>query len=288
MKHIMELLGKTRVVVEDGKVVEVGEPALDWCPLFDKVRGIKQITAEEVRKNTEFRIRDFGLFTDHRQLDGFDDFVSFGASEVMYSGLEHGLLDMTVTACDGAGTVLTANPSLVQGIGARISGLVYTEPIPETIAAIRQRNGFVLDENTAVIDPVSGVKAAYVIGFKKIAVTVADLKTAEEIRAWQESLKKEKGDVPQIIIIGVHTTGFRECEAGKFAEVTDICTLCASESLRTIRPLAQVGTAVPLVAFSQAGKELLLERAKYVKSPVLVSTPPLPELPEQKQPRRLS
>lgn len=26
MPHIMELMGKTRVVVKDGKVIEVGEP----------------------------------------------------------------------------------------------------------------------------------------------------------------------------------------------------------------------------------------------------------------------
>ena len=56
MPHIIELLGKTRVVVEDGKVIEVGEPEIDWCPLFAKIRGIQKITPEEVRKNMEFRI----------------------------------------------------------------------------------------------------------------------------------------------------------------------------------------------------------------------------------------
>ena len=68
MPHIMELLGKARVVVKDGKVVEVGLPEVEWCPLFDKLRGIRKITPEEVRKNIEFRISDFGLFTDKRQL----------------------------------------------------------------------------------------------------------------------------------------------------------------------------------------------------------------------------
>lgn len=280
----MELVGKTRVVVEDGKVVEVGEPALDWCPIFDKARGIKKITAEEVRKNTEFRIADFGLFTENRRLDGFDDFVGFGASEVMYSGLEHGLLDMTVTACDGAGTVLTANPSLVQGIGARMSGLVYTEPVSKTIEAIRERDGIVPDPEKATIDPARGVRIAYEAGSRKIAVTAASVDTAREIR----TLEKELNDPAlTVIIIGVHTTGLKECEAVEFAQLVDICTLCASKPLRNITPVAQVGTAVPLTAFTQAGKELLLERAKYVKSPVLVNTMPLPQLPEKKQPRDL-
>ena len=30
MPHIMELLGKTRVVIKDGKVVEVEKPEVEW------------------------------------------------------------------------------------------------------------------------------------------------------------------------------------------------------------------------------------------------------------------
>ena len=67
MPHIMELVGKTRVVIKDGKVIEVGQPEVEWCPIFAKVRGIQRITPEEVKKNMEFRIRDFGMFTDKRQ-----------------------------------------------------------------------------------------------------------------------------------------------------------------------------------------------------------------------------
>ena len=51
MPHIMEMVGKTRVVVKDGKVVEVGEPEVEWCPLFAKLRGVQNITPEEVKKN---------------------------------------------------------------------------------------------------------------------------------------------------------------------------------------------------------------------------------------------
>ncbi|MDQ1253581.1 MAG: hypothetical protein QG646_2753, partial [Euryarchaeota archaeon] len=111
MPHIMELLGKTRVVVKDGKVIEVGEPEVEWCPLFAKIRGIQRITPEEVKKNMEFRISDFGMFTDKRRLE-LEDFVGFGASEVMMTGLSRGLLDTTVTACEGAGTVISNNPIL--------------------------------------------------------------------------------------------------------------------------------------------------------------------------------
>ena len=62
----MELLGRTRVVVKDGRVVETGEPLLRWCPLFDKVRGIKEITSEAAAANMEFRMTEYGMFAPAR------------------------------------------------------------------------------------------------------------------------------------------------------------------------------------------------------------------------------
>lgn len=281
MVHVMEILGMTRVVVKDGKVIEVGEPQIEWCPLFEKARGIKQINSEEVRKNMEFRIRDFGLFTPQRKLE-MDVFVGFGASEVMMTGLNRGMLDSTVTVCDGAGTVITANPKLVQGMGARISGLVETEPIPEIIAGIEQRNGKVLDLLNATIDPVAGVEMAAKMGHKKIAVSVIDAQTASKIR----DLESAQG--LDIFIIAAHTTGLTKENAAELIKSIDIVTGCASKNLREIiKPIAQVGTAVPLFAVTQKGKELLLERAKEVESPILINTMPLPVLPEKKQPREL-
>jgi len=281
MAHVMEILGMTRVVVEDGKVKEVGEPQLEWCPLFEKARGIKQITSEEVRKNMEFRIRDFGLFTPHRKLE-MDVFVGFGASEVMMTGLNRGMLDVTVTVCDGAGTVITANPKLVQGMGARISGLVETDPIPEIIKGIELRDGTVLDPLNATIDPVAGVEKAAQMGYKKIAVSVVDALTASKLR------ELEKVQDLDLCIIAAHTTGLTKENATELIKNIDIVTACASKNLRdVIKPIAQVGTAVPLFAVTQKGKELLLERAKEVDSPILVNTMPLPVLPEKKQPREL-
>ena len=40
-EHVIEALGKTRVIIRNGIVVEVGEPKIDYCPIFDKYRGIK-------------------------------------------------------------------------------------------------------------------------------------------------------------------------------------------------------------------------------------------------------
>jgi putative methanogenesis marker protein 8 len=281
MPHIMELLGKTRVVVKDGKVIEVGEPEVEWCPLFAKIRGIKKITPEEVKKNMEFRISDFGMFTDKRRLE-LEDFVGFGASEVMMTGLSRGLLDTTVTACEGAGTVISNNPTLVQGMGGRMSGLVETEPIDAIINGIQERGGIVLDPSTAKMDPIAGVKKAAELGYKKIAVTAAFAETAKELRKLEAELGLD------LIVIGVHVTGLNREEAESLVENSDIVTSCASKPIRDIvKPLAQVGTAVPLFALTQKGKELVIERAKDIQSPILINTMALPVLPDHKQPKEL-
>lgn len=275
----MEILGMSKVVVKDGKVVEVTEPILNWCPLFDKARGIKHINTEEVKKNVEFRINDFGLFTSKRKLD-MDTFVGFGASEVMMSGLNKGVLETTVTVCDGAGTVITSNPKLVQGMGARISGLIETEPIIEVINGIEQRKGTVLDPTNAVIDPIRGVKLAAEMGYKKIAVTVVDTKTAKSLRKIETDYKLD------LFIIAAHTTSLNEEDAMDLMSLVDIITSCASKHIRkNVNALIQVGTSIPLFGLTQKGKSLLLERAKEINSPILVNTMPLPILPDHKQPK---
>lgn len=85
-RHVMEALGKTRVVVENGKVIETGEPQTEYCPIFDKVRGIKKFTSKTAKENIEFRMKDFGLFTGDRAIE-MEIFVGFGASETFMTGL---------------------------------------------------------------------------------------------------------------------------------------------------------------------------------------------------------
>ena len=53
-EHVIEGLGKARIVVRDGKVVEVGEPLLSYCPIFDKHRGIKKFDKDSITKNIEY------------------------------------------------------------------------------------------------------------------------------------------------------------------------------------------------------------------------------------------
>jgi putative methanogenesis marker protein 8 len=279
----MEALGRTRVVVENGKVVEVGQPMTEYCPIFDKVRGIKKLTPQAVKENIEFRMRDFGMLTPERELE-MEVFVGFGASETFMTGLRRGLLDTCVTACDGAGTVITSNPKLAQGMGSRISGLVETSPIPELIKRIEASGGIVLDPETGLIDQALGVRKAIELGYKRIGVTVVNLGSLREIR------KIEKEHSVEVIAFGVHLTGMPREEAREFIELVDMTTGCTSKFIRegvADKLIAQFGTAIPIFAITQRGKELLLERAKEVTDPILINTAKLPFQPEEKQPRPL-
>ncbi len=175
-RHVIEALGKTRVVIEDGKVVEVGVPEIEYCPLFAKHRGIVKITPEIVRENIEFRIKDFGMCTPNRQLK-MRDFLSFGVSELLGMAVSTGLLDATVLACEGVGTVVVSEAEMIQGIGGRISGIIETSPIIEIIQRLGPER--VLDTGSAKIDQVEGTKLAFDLGFRRVGVTIASAKDAK-------------------------------------------------------------------------------------------------------------
>ena len=127
-RHVMECLGKSRVVIEDGKVVEVSEPMVKVCPLFKKHRGIDELNKDTIKENIEYRINKFGMCTENRETR-MRDFLSFGISEVMSLALKKGLINASVMAADGCGTVVLDDPELVQGLGGRISGIMETEPL---------------------------------------------------------------------------------------------------------------------------------------------------------------
>jgi len=250
-RHVMEALGKTRVVIEDGKVVEVGEPQLDYCPLFFKHRGIEKITAEIVRNNIEFRIKDFGMCAPDRKMR-MRDFLSFGVSELMGMCVSKGILDCAVVVCDGAGTAVVDDPDLVQGIGGRISGLMETTPILTIIDAIGRDR--VLDPETARIDQVAGGRMAWDMGYRKIGVTVARGNDAALLR-------KELGD--HVVLFGVHTSGLDENESKVLLDNCDVVTACASKHLWRMAKeegAMQVGTKVPVFAVTHVGKDICAVR----------------------------
>jgi putative methanogenesis marker protein 8 len=258
-EHIIEGLGKARIVIRDGKVAEVGEPQIGYCPIFDKHRGIKKIDREVIAKNMQFRIDDFGMCTSRRVLK-MKDFLSFGVSEIICTAMTKKLVDAAVLVCEGTGTLVVTDPEMVQGVGGRVSGLVSTTPIPEVIANVGRDN--VLDPATAKIDQVAGTKKALAMGYKNIAVSIVNGPVAKALK----ELEKQHPGV-NIFTFVVHTTGISREDATQVFQHADIITGCASKYVRelaTERKTFKIGDSIPMFGVSPRGVHLIQERIKFM------------------------
>ena len=178
-RHVFQAIGLAKVVIEDGKVVEVGQPRLNYCPLYKKFRGMEEITPEAIKENIEFRIRDFGLCTENRKVRA-DDYVTFGVAEILSTALAEKKIDAAVIAADGCGTAIITDPGLLQGLCGRISGLMETSPLQVVLDAVGRDN--VVDPEETPIDQMKGAEMADRKGYGKFAVTVARPKDAEALR----------------------------------------------------------------------------------------------------------
>jgi len=269
--HVIEAVGRSKIIIKDGKVSEVSVSRLRQCPLAKKFAlPIDEITQDAVKANIEHRMKSWGMCQPHRKVCGSVDFVGFGASELISCGIISGSLDAAVLACDGAGTVIVTTPEMVQGIGGRMSGLVSTSPLAEEMDRIEKNGGIVLDRAHATINPVLGVSRAYEKGFSHVAVTVASADVAVAIH------KKH----PDAFIFGVHMSGITEKEAEQMVAVADIVTACASKWIWQVagaKALLQAGTAVPVFALTKRGKQLILDKIARSDRPVLVSGSKLPD-----------
>ena len=261
-KHVIEALGSARITVQDGKVVDVGEPKIEYCPLFHKHRGIEKLTPEEIEKNIQFRIDDFGMCTKDRVLR-LKDFLSFGISEILSTLLTDNLIDCAVMVCEGCGTVLVTESELAQGVGGRVSGLVETSPIPELIGEFLPNHVF--DEENATIDQVEGFRLAIENGYRNIAVTICYPEDGIILR----ELEKEYEDV-NLYLFGVHSTGLTREEAEIMFDVCDVVTGCASKHLRDIgeeENIFSVGSSIPIFGASEKGKEFIELRLDKIGGP---------------------
>jgi putative methanogenesis marker protein 8 len=244
-EHVIEALGRAKITIKDGKVVDVGEPMIEYCPLFHKHRGIEKLTKDEIRKNIQFRIDDFGMCKPNRQLR-LKDFLSFGISEILSTLLADDIIDCAVMVCEGCGTVIVTESELAQGVGGRVSGLVETSPIPELIDEFLPNHVF--DEENATIDQVEGFKLAIENGYKNIAVTI----TLPEDGIILRELEKEYDDV-NLYLFGVHSTGLTREESELIFDVCDVQTACANKHLRDIAEeenIFSVGTSIPIFGAS--------------------------------------
>jgi putative methanogenesis marker protein 8 len=244
-----------RVQISKKGVKVLTKPLIEYCPLHEAMYGTKNINAKSVRKSVEMKIAGYGFCCENR-LFSAEPVVAYGASEMMHIWLEKKLIDCAVVVCEGAGTVITANGNLVQAIGARLTGIVKTSPIPGIIKKIEADGGFILDKANARIDQVEGVKKAFNLGFKHVAVSIAGFqaKAMSEIRKFQTD---EKSD---ILIFSVCNTCVDNADVTHIAKA-DVACASASKLLRTKigkKALMQLGVTIPVYALTEKGKRLVL------------------------------
>ncbi|MDD3984971.1 MAG: DUF2099 family protein [Methanobacterium sp.] len=251
-EHVIEALGKTRIKIKERKVVEVGEPKIDYCPIFDKYRDIKEFLPENVRDNIEFRIKDFGMCTDKRIIR-MKDFLSFGVSETLATLIEEGEIDGVVSVCEGCGTIILTDPEIVQGTGGRVSGLLSTSPLNNIIKEIGSEN--VLNPETALIDQIKGTLKAIEMGYKKIAVTIVSAYDAQKLRKIESENKNIK-----IYIFAAHLSQTSKKDALTIFNNADVVTGCASKYIREIgeeKNSFKAGESIPIYGVTEEGEKFL-------------------------------
>ncbi len=281
-KHLIEVC-KTKVIISDGKVVHVDEPKIKFCPMRVTFYGEEEENRTRIKESIESRIEKYGYFTEHRQIHYHDANILFGASEILSSAMKYQVIDAVVCVCDGAGTVIVTKPEIVQGIGARLTGILKTTPIPETIRALEKEKTIVVFPETAKLDQAEGVKKAFELDFEKVAVTFAGEDAANIIKArrYEKSYEKE------LSVLAVHTTGITEKQATILAEQCDIVYSCASKFVRSIvgpKAKLQLGTAIPVFVLTKLGKKIALNRILEIDSPFLIGRSKLPKIIEEEQP----
>lgn len=247
------------VSVLGGKVINITEPTLKFCPLakylykgFSNLAvGDKQAIKSAIKSAIESKIKEYGFFTEQRKLSCEDVAIPYGASEMLMYALRKNVIEAAVVVCEGAGTVITQAPEIVQGIGARMNSLLLTSPIKSIMEKLKNAGCRIVSEN-AIIDQLQGVKQAIKAGYKSIAVTVSGNSA--------ENLKKlrllEKENCVKIILLAICTTGIAKDKITLIGDYADLVWSCASFDLRQmIGPVAlmQLSKLIPVFVLTQNG-----------------------------------
>jgi putative methanogenesis marker protein 8 len=256
------------VSVSRGRVINVTDPTLAFCPLASHLyKGFKDVVGSDreavkrqIKKVIEAKIAEYGFFTPKRKLSHGDAAIPYGASEMLMFALKKKVIDVAVVVCDGVGTVVTDSGDVVQGIGARMNSLLLTSPIDKTRERLKKLGCRVVFDH-ALIDQSEGVKAAIQQGHKRIAVTVGghDTDKLKEIRQWESS-----GGVAVTILV-VCTTGVTGDRVEKIRRDADLVWSCAAWEIRQeigSAALLQISKQIPVFALTQRGIDLFASIAQ--------------------------
>ena len=282
--HELEICG-ARIVIDGGRAEVTSPPKVSRCPMRARVYGTENEDADSVLTTLKANVEEWGMFTSERRLRTEERTVSFGTSEIFSDALRDGLLDCAVTVCEGAGTFIGTDPQIVQAVGAHMTGILRTTPIPAIQEGLREGGCELLDEE-GTIDQMAGLLKAASLGHKRIGVT---LMGAEALKA--QPLKSAGLELGvETVLAGVHTSAVCGFTAEMLVYFCDILHLCASAQLWKkvgAKAMIQMGTGIPVMGMSAIGKRLILNRAMAIDDPLLVMKSALPRDDLGEQPRPL-
>lgn len=250
------------VAVSEGKIVQMTDPYMDHCPLFNMLYKPPSATEnmellkECIMGAVEEKIKKFGSFTKLRGLERNDIAVPFGASEMIMFAINRKAIDAALIVCDGAGSVISDDPSLIQGIGARMNGLFYTTPIKDIILNIQKRKGYVVFPENAEINQIEALKKAASFGYKKIALTINGF-TDEDLSKLEKIQEEFNISVVSIIVC---TTGISEKRTEHLIRYSDLVWSCASGIVRDMvgkKSIMQISNAIPVFVLTQKGLDFV-------------------------------
>lgn len=248
------------ISVSNGRVVFISEPKIDFCPLashfYEELRDVqadKEELKKSIQKVIEFKIKEYGFFTPDRSFNTGEIQVPFGASEMLMLALRHKAIEAAVVVCDGAGTLISSSPEIVQGIGARMHNIVMTSPISETIKHLNSL-GCLIVSSGAEIDQFQGVRKAAQKGYKTIGVTI-DAHSAGRLDVLKD-IEKQYG--VKVISLVVCTSGIKREAVEEISRYADLVWSCLSADVRKkIGPLSKIqfSELMPVFVISERGAD---------------------------------
>jgi len=253
--HITRKAGAL-VAISDGRIIKVEQPKIKHCPLFTALFSYQQINKETIEKKFLTQVENWGMFSPKRKITDCHIIVPFGASEMIMYALKRQRVDAAVIVCEGAGTVVTGNPEVVQGVGAYMNGIFYTTPIKEVVDNLEKHKALVLSDN-GDIDQFGGVKLAREKGFDRVAVTVRG-DEHEAIKKIRDFKLRNPGF--EVTILAVCCTGISSQQARIIRDNTDLAWACASSKIREIvgpTSMVQVGMKIPVFVLTRQGVDFI-------------------------------
>jgi len=164
-----------------------------------------------------------------------------------------------------------------------LTGIIRTSPIPEVIERVGAEGGIVLDKTTARIDQFEGVKRAFDLGFRRVAVSVAGFH-AEAI----SEIKDFDADAGlDVLVCSVCNTCVDKTDVEHIANADAVCASASKILRREIgsKALQKQKLLHPTVTLTEKSKRLVLAYLTEFGDTLVFRTGRLPYLAKDKGPR---